>query len=120
MNLAINLTRLGVVGVVLVTLLCRPGNAQDDKSDTQPKNPIVLKLVPIDLSEASNLMIKYDRDDDGQIDRDEQRRLRWDEESIRRFDVLHRRIGGPITQGSLVSNPRSPHLFAAGRQRSEF
>ena len=82
------LLRLCIASGSLVMMT--PGNvlrAQDATSDTEPEDPMTLTLVPVDLNQAAASMIKYDRNDDGEIDREEWSRLRWDEDKVRRFDV---------------------------------
>ena len=61
--------------------------AQDAILSTEPVDPMTLTLVPVDLNQATASMIRYDRNDDGKIDREEWTRLRWDDDKVRRFDV---------------------------------
>ena len=67
--------------------LCAPGYSQDATESATSVEPMMLTLVPADLNQANSSMIKFDRNDDGQIDREEWNRLQWDEEKVRRFDV---------------------------------
>ncbi len=72
-----------ILGVLALAAISSSASAQQ----AEPKTDLyALELVESDLKEAKRLMTIYDRDDDGNIDKDEQQRLRWKEE-VADFDL---------------------------------
>ncbi len=76
-----------VTCLVLVVSLMGTAYSQDDQRDEAPVDPVAIVLIEMDLRDAVGIMTRYDRDEDGIIDRNEQKRLSWDDEKSKKFDL---------------------------------
>ena len=74
-----------------LALLSLPGLALTSRrvqgQDSEPVDPVKIVLLSLDLRDAAPSMVVYDRDENGAIDRDEQKRLKWSAETLKRFDI---------------------------------
>ena len=59
----------------------------DDGRSESPRAPISIKMIQMDLSAADQMLRKHDLNDDGVLSQTEWARPKWDEESVRRFDL---------------------------------
>ena len=59
----------------------------DDGQSESPRDPISIKMTQMDLSAADQMLRKHDLNDDGALSQAEWERPKWDEESVRRFDL---------------------------------
>jgi Ca2+-binding EF-hand superfamily protein len=72
-----------ILTMMAASAICAHCTAQSSESKT---DLFALKLVQSDLQEATRMMTVYDRNDDGAVDQEEQRRLKWKDES-KEFDL---------------------------------
>lgn len=79
-------TRLIVVLFVAHVATCS-ALAQDATEDSEPTDPLGIKLLEMDLIAASKTITKHDLNDDRALSRTECERLNWSLDEIRPFDL---------------------------------
>ncbi len=76
--------------VLLPAIVAQPDRAtQCPAAETEPgvREPISITLIPMDLTAAQSVILKHDLNDDGSLNKAEQRRLLWSDDEVRRFDL---------------------------------
>tara|TARA_R110002049_G_scaffold2750_4_gene21912 strand:+ start:56914 stop:58059 length:1146 start_codon:yes stop_codon:yes gene_type:complete len=90
MNLNLVHGSLAIIGVLSWGSPAVWGQAPTGQTETEePRVPITITLIEMDLDGAKDLLRKHDLDDNGSLSKTERERLGWSDDVARRFDIDH-------------------------------